>query len=62
MVTFNRSVSGCVAVGSRTSKDGNLPGVGIVSANHQGANAIGVQTANNVGTPEATDFMLAVLC
>jgi hypothetical protein len=62
VVTFNRNVSGCVAVGSRTSKDGNLPGIGIVSTNHQDANSIGVQTANNTGAPEATDFMIAVFC
>ena len=61
-VTFDRDVSACVAVGSRTSKDGNLPGIGNVSANHQGPNVIGVQTASNAGVPLATDFSLAVFC
>jgi hypothetical protein len=62
IVKFDRDVSGCVAVGSRTSKDGNFPGVGIVSANHQGGDSIGVQTANNTGTPTTTDFSVAVFC
>jgi hypothetical protein len=61
-VTFDRDVSACVAIGSRTSKDGNLPGIGAVSANHQSANVIGVQTADAAGNPATTDFSLAVFC
>jgi hypothetical protein len=61
-VTFDRDVSACVPLGSRTSKDGNLPGIGAVGANHQSANVIGVQTADNAGNPAATPFSLAVFC
>ena len=61
-VTFNRDVSRCAPLASRSSPDGNFPGIGTASANHQSARVIGVQTASNTGNPLKTDFSLAVFC
>jgi hypothetical protein len=62
-VTFNRDLSGCVAVASRTSSDGNFPGIGGAAANHADATSISVQTFDNTNTASsAVDFALAVFC
>ena len=39
-VTFNRDLSACVAVASRTSPDGNFPGIGGAAANHADATSM----------------------
>jgi hypothetical protein len=62
-VTFNRDLNACVAVGSRTSPDGNLPGIGGVAVNHSDATSLNVQTFDGAGAPSSTvDFALAVFC
>jgi hypothetical protein len=62
-VTFNRDLSGCVAVASRTSPDGNFPGVGGAAVNHADATSINVQTFDGAGAlSSAIDFALAVFC
>ena len=61
-ITFNRDVSHCVAVASAGSKDGNFPGVNTAATSHLDTNLIGVQVADNAGTPTTGDFALAVFC
>jgi hypothetical protein len=62
-VTFNRDLSGCVAVASRTSPDGNFPGIGGAAVNHADATSLNVQTFDGAGAPSsAIDFALAVFC
>jgi hypothetical protein len=62
-VTFNRDLSGCVAVASRTSPDTNFPGIGGAAANHASATSINVQTFDGAGAASSTiDFALAVFC
>jgi hypothetical protein len=62
-VTFNRDLSGCVAVASRTSPDGNFPGVGGAAVSHADATTLNVQTFDNTNTPSsAVDFAVAVFC
>jgi hypothetical protein len=62
-VTFNRDLSTCVAVASRTSPDGNFPGIGGAAASHADATSISVQTFDGTGAASSTiDFALAVFC
>jgi hypothetical protein len=62
-VTFNRDLTGCVALASRTSPDGNSPGVGGAAASHDDATTLDVQTFDGAGTPLSTiDFAVAVFC
>jgi hypothetical protein len=62
-VTFNRDLSTCVAVASRTSPDGNFPGIGGAAVNHADATSLNVQTFDSAGAPSSTiDFALAVFC
>jgi hypothetical protein len=61
-VTFNRDVSRCAPLASRSSPDGNFPGIGSATANHSSANVIGVQTSNGSGAAATADFSLAVFC
>ena len=62
-VTFNRDLSGCVAVASRTSPDGNFPGIGGAAVNHADATSLNVQTFDGAGAASSTiDFAVAVFC
>jgi hypothetical protein len=61
-VTFNRDLSSCVAVASRTSPDGNFPGVGGAAVNHADATTLNVQTFDNAGPSSTIDFAVAVFC
>ena len=62
-VTFNRDLSACVAVASRTSSDGNFPGIGGAAVNHADATSLNVQTFDNTGAASSTiDFAVAVFC
>lgn len=62
-VTFNRDLSTCVAVASRTSPDGNFPGIGGAAVNHADATSLNVQTFDGAGAPSSTiDFAVAVFC
>jgi hypothetical protein len=62
-VTFNRDLSGCVAVASRTSPDGNSPGIGGAAVSHDDATSLNVQTFDGAGAPSSTiDFAVAVFC
>ena len=62
-VTFNRDLSGCVAVASRTSPDGNFPGIGGAAVNHADATTLNVQTFDSAGAASSTiDFAVAVFC
>ena len=62
-VTFNRDISTCVAVASRTSPDGNFPGIGGAAVNHADATSMNVQTFDGAGAPSSTiDFAVAVFC
>jgi hypothetical protein len=62
-VTFNRDLSTCVAVASRTSSDGNFPGIGGAAVSHADATSLNVETFDGAGALSSTiDFAVAVFC